>query len=321
MLARSLGWLATCSAIILYSGALSTSWDYDEEEAKMMASLSSATYHHEESQILDWSCQPCKDSKTPMAPGKVRVVDAGKKNASRIIIGKLRDQAGCLLAFRGSSNAFNWVRNFQVWEVEPTVFDDCKGCKVHSGFFSIWKNVEDEVLRGLRDVGCSPGGSLRHPQDDLVYVTGHSLGAALTHIAMFALDSAGFRIAKTYSFDGPRVGNKAFAEAFSDAFSRKFPVFRIANHKDPCVQVPPISWGYFHVEKEVYYNGNGLGDYKVCKEPEDPTCSGQFGGILNLPGLILFHAGDHCNSPLVPNGNICNPDGDKGPEHLNRLII
>jgi len=251
-----------------------------------------------------------------MAPGKVRLIDAGRANASRIIIGKLRDQAGCLLAFRGSSNAMNWIRNFQVWEVYPTKFDDCAGCKVHSGFFTIWKNVEDEVLKGLRDVGCTQGG-----KDDLVYVTGHSLGAALTHLAMFALDSAGFHIAKTYSFDGPRVGNKAFAEAFSRAFSRKFPVFRIANHKDPCVHVPPISWGYFHVEKEVYYNGNGLGDYTVCKEMEDPTCSGQFDGILKLPGLLLLHTGDHCNSPLVPNGNICNPGGDMDPEHPNRLII
>merc|ERR1719478_1694600 len=103
---------------------------YDENEAKMMASLTQVTYCEDEQQVLDWSCQACKDSKTPMAPGKVRIVDAGNFNATRIVIGKLRDQPGCLTSFRGSSNAYNWVRDFEIAKVATTDFEDCKGCKV-----------------------------------------------------------------------------------------------------------------------------------------------------------------------------------------------
>jgi len=287
-----------------------TPFSYDEEEAKMMASLSSVSYCHNEQQILDWTCQPCKDSKTPMAPGKVRVIDAGSKNATRIIVGKLKDQPGCLLAFRGSSNPTNWLRDFQISQVGTEVFDHCQGCKVHSGYLNIWKNVQDEVMRGLRDVGCEEGGA-----DELIYVTGHSLGAGMSHIAMFALHSAGFKVAKTYTFEGPRTGNKAFADAFSDAFSRKFPVYRITHHYDPVVHMP-FKGDYYHVDKEVYYDGNGK--YKVCAEMEDESCANQF---WDVPALVLFHADDHCNSPLVPNGNICMPVGCEDPEDPQQVMV
>lgn len=180
---------------------------------------------------------------------------------------------------------------------------------MHSGFFNIWKNVQDDVIKGLRDVGCTQDG-----KDDLIYVTGHSLGAALTHLAMFALDSAGFHIAKTYSFEAPRVGNQAFADAFAVAFSRQIPVFRITHHYDPAVHVPPMAFGYRHVEKEVYYDGEGA--YRVCEQMEDPACANQF---WNLPSLLLFHTDDHCKSPLLPNGDFCWPIGCDAPK--STLIV
>jgi len=270
----------------------------------MMASLSSVASCHDEAKILDWSCQPCKDSQTPMAPGKVRVIDVGNYNATRIIIGKLRDQPGCLTAFRGSSNAYNWVRDFQFAQVD---FDDCKGCKVHSGFTHIWQRIEDNVLRALRDVGCEEGG-----KDELIYVTGISLGAAMAHVAMWSLDFAGFKVAKTYTFESPRVGNEAFAEAFNNAFSRRFPVFRITHHQDPVVHTPFVWMGYRHVGTEVYYDGHGK--FKQCeKNTEDESCSNQWG---NFPSLLLSHRDDHCNSPLVPNGNICEPVGCDDPRQF-----
>jgi len=283
---------------------------YDEEEAKMMASLSQMTSCKDESKILDWSCQACKDSKTPMVPGKVRVVDSGNFNASRIVIGKLRDQAGCLVAFRGSSNAYNWIRDFQIKQIEPTKFSDCKDCKVHSGFYNIWKHVEDPVMRSLREVGCEEGG-----KDELLYVTGVSLGAAMSHIAMFALDFAGFKVAKSYTFESPRVGNEAFAVAYNNAFERTIPVFRITHYKDPAVHVPTTWMGYRHVGVEVYYDNHGK--YKVCKGMEDSSCSNQF---WNLPELLLAHRGDHCTTPLVPTGNMCEPVGCDAPEQADVMV-
>lgn len=299
LLRQFAAWCALCAGVS--RSAFGLGQVYDENESRMFASLSSVSYCESMDKVYSWTCTACSESKTRLVPGKIRVVDAGTKNATRIIIGKLRDQSGCLMAFRGSNNVENWVRDFQFWEIDPSSFDGCDGCKVHHGFYDIWKNVREPALTALKDVGCKPD---ENDADNLLYVTGHSLGAALTQLAMFALDDAGFNIAKTYSFEAPRIGNKAFSEAFSSRFLRKFPVFRITHYMDPVPHLPPEALGYIHVQKEVYYNRTG--SYKICENVEDRSCADKHWDILNL---VAFHSGDHCSSPLVPNGDICNPVG------------
>jgi len=272
---------------------------YDPEEARMFASLSSVTYCDNIQPVMDWTCAPCKDSKTPLAQGKIRVIDGGSHNSSRILIGKLQDQAGCLLAFRGSHNIQNWIKDLEGWQVEPTAnFPDCAGCQVHRGVYTLWEELRGLVMRGISDVGCSVNA------DNVLYITGHSLGAALTHIAMFTLQDAGFHIAKYYSFEAPRMGNKAFSDVFSKRFSREFPVYRITHHMDPVVHLPPRAFGYTHVQTEVYYDESGK--YRVCPEVEDPSCADQF---KDVPRMAAFHVLEHCRSPLLPNGNFCKPIG------------
>jgi hypothetical protein len=298
---------ALCLAILQPAEAVGA---FDIEEAKRFASLASLTYCEDTSKVIAWTCQACIDSKTPVKPGSVRIIDAGSLNATRIVIAKLRDQNGCLMSFRGSNNVLNWVRDFQTWEVKPTAFADCDGCKVHDGFFEIWKNVQDVVVKTVRDVGCSQEAGA----DNLLYITGHSLGAALTHLAMFALDSAGFQVAKSYSFEAPRVGNTAFREAFSNLFTRKTPVYRITHAQDPVVHVPPEAFGFSHVEKEVWFDSEG--GYKVATEAGDPSCADQY---WNVPDMIAFHVGDHCGTTpgtLLPNNDFCNPVGCAGSSNV-----
>jgi len=271
---------------------------YDEEESRRFASLASVTYCDDLTHVFDWTCVACKDSKTRLTPGQIRIVDAGDHNATRILVGKLTDQPGCLVSFRGSDNVFNCVRDFQTWEVVPKAFEGCSGCKVHAGFYDIWNNVRDDVLKALTDVGCDKDGK------DMLYVTGHSLGAALTHIAMFTLENHGWHVTKTYSFEAPRIGNKVFTDVFADRFARRFPVFRITHSQDPVPHLPPEFFGYTHVQTEVYYNKTG--GYRVCPNQEDTACADQY---WDVPDMVAFHSGDHCHSPLVPTGDICNPVG------------
>merc|ERR1712007_413435 len=70
---------------------------YDPSLAKHFASLASTTYCEDTSRILDWTCQACAESSTPLVPGKIKIIDAGKKNATRVIVGKLKNQHGCLM--------------------------------------------------------------------------------------------------------------------------------------------------------------------------------------------------------------------------------
>eukprot|EP00438_Fugacium_kawagutii_P028809 Skav222865 [mRNA] locus=scaffold2201:286523:289938:- [translate_table: standard] len=69
-------------------------------------------------------------------------------------------------------------------------FSDFKSRYVEDGFFSIWRNVQGEVLDKLREIGCVP----RHSEisnssnsSSNLYITGHSLGAAVGTIAMCTL--------------------------------------------------------------------------------------------------------------------------------------
>lgn len=274
---------------------------YDESLAKSFAALSSITYCTNKTAVMTWSCQTCKESNTPILSGKIKIVDA---DGVRVVVAKLKKQNGCFVAFRGSENIENWLSDFNAWEISPTAFNEtCEGnCKVHGGFYNIWKKIEKPVLGAISDVGCTANDQW----NNVLYITGHSLGAALTHLAMFALNDGGWKIAKTYSYEAPRVGNKAFADDFSKRYSsRDVPIYRITHYKDPVVHLPPESMDYHHVTTEVYYASND--SYKVCDgSGEDPTCADQH---WDVAGDVLLHAGDHCASPLVSNGNICNPDG------------
>lgn len=271
---------------------------YDPIESRKFASLSSVTYCDDVQSVIDWTCTACNDSQTRLVPGQIKVVDGGYVNATRIIIGKMQDNDGCLVAFRGSDDLVNWIRNFQFWQITPITFEDCDGCMVHSGFYTIWKNMKQLTLDTLHEVGCVSAG-----KDNLLYITGHSMGGSLANLATFTLTKAGYQVAKTYSFEAPRVGNKAFSDEFSRRFVHKFPVFRITNHMDPVIHLPPRFIGYEHVQKEVYYDASG--NYTVCDAVESKICADQYSNMVDL----LFHVGDHCASPLLPNGDFCNPVG------------
>merc|ERR1712038_2126436 len=127
------------------------------------------------------------------------------------IIGKMEEEDACILAFRGSDNIQNWLKDLQAWSVTPADFKGCKGCKVEAGWHKIWEDVRHSSLNALRDVGCEPG-------SHKIHVTGHSLGGAIAHLAMFALEGSGYEVASSYTFEAPRVGNRAFSEEFSKHF-------------------------------------------------------------------------------------------------------
>jgi predicted lipase len=239
----------------------------------------------------------------------VEVIDSDAFDSMRVIVAKLKSQDGCLLSFRGSHDVVNWVRNFEFWSKDvQTEFPGCKDCTLHSGFKQVWDSAKDKVSHALGKVGCST-----QTNQNLLYVTGHSMGAAVTHIAMFDLKASGWVIAKTYSFEAPRVGNEEFAKEFASHFSNNIPVFRVTHHKDVVVHVPMMNLGYRHVfAQEVFYDGNELGNYTICNHTEQNYSTNECADkYWDIPGM-LANVHDHCNSHLVPNGEICKPQCSSG---------
>jgi hypothetical protein len=124
--------------------------------------------------------------------------------------------------------------------------------KVHSGFSEALDPVEPMLRRKLRELG-----------DDVnVWVTGHSLGAALATLFVARLMDTGDddRVRGLYTFGSPRVGNGAFAEVFERlARERRIDLMRFHNRRDPVVHMPPrfgTSY-YYHVTDNAYFDADG----------------------------------------------------------------
>lgn len=100
--------------------------------------------------------------------------------------------------------------------------------RVHIGFKKAFTRVKDSLRERLKDLRVGR----------TIWFTGHSLGAALATLAADALDTEGD--SRVYTFGSPRVGNRAFASAFTSRFEHR--AFRYVNDTDVVARVPPPLW-------------------------------------------------------------------------------
>lgn len=106
----------------------------------------------------------------------------------------------------------------------------------------------------------------------------------------------GGQVRRSIQFESPRVGNKAFADAYGERwFGTRIAAWRLTYGLDPVPHLPMENLGYEHVAGEVYYNKSG--QYYVAHGREDPRGADQH-SILRA----LFHGADHCGIPLVATG-------------------
>ena len=81
-----------------------------------------------------------------------------------------------------------------------------------------------------------------------VYVTGHSLGAALATLTAADLSNYGIKNVQLYNYGSPRVGNTAFANFYPSLVKT---VIRVTHHKDIVPHVP-MHERYTHIQGEYY---------------------------------------------------------------------
>jgi hypothetical protein len=116
-----------------------------------------------------------------------------------------------------------------------------KDGSVHAGFEEAYNLIADEVLDSLRKTEVQP-----------IYITGHSLGAALATVATQQLEQEFHdRIAACYTFGSPRVGDGKYEKNI------KVPFYRVVNTIDIVTMVPiyiPFFFKYIHVGDPRYLN-------------------------------------------------------------------
>jgi triacylglycerol lipase len=150
-----------------------------------------------------------------------------------------------IVAFRGTE-LWNNKEKFDMKNVIADLKTDVdivltnwpQGGKVHRGFKEALEEVWSDLLpyiRKLRDKGCK------------IWITGHSLGAALATLSAGRYGSA----QGVYTFGSPIVGNRAFKENF------KVKIYRIVNNDDIVARVPPPG-KYVHVGELKFIDSEGV---------------------------------------------------------------
>jgi triacylglycerol lipase len=195
-----------------------------------------------------------------------------------------------IVAFRGSE-IWNKDQGFDLGQmiadfmtdIDIRLSDWVRGGKVHTGFKaaldSVWDDMLPEIKR-LRD------------QDVLIWVTGHSLGAALATLAADRLPN----VQGLYTFGSPRVGDEEFQKRFEPK------AFRVVNGKDIVTDVPSKD-PYRHVGEYIFIDQKGRIHTRppVTEKSDDASCdtnsntSGNAGEVqksdsaLYIPDWIRDH--------------------------------
>ena len=150
------------------------------------------------------------------------------------------DGSRLIVAFRGTQTAGDWIHDLE-FAHEPYRPKPAAGT-VHQGFQHVYYAIRDSLISLVtaRLAGITE-----------LIVTGHSLGAALTTLAMpdllavIAAARPGTAAPSTtlYNLESPRVGNRAYETYFNGVTG----CWRIVNVWDVVPHVPPALAGFVHV--------------------------------------------------------------------------
>lgn len=136
----------------------------------------------------------------------------------------MSNEENIVIVFRGSESYQDWLSNFQ------TVYDPgpFKDTRVHEGFqdalypsvISI-TNLLDEVIT----------------QEKKIWLTGHSLGGALSSLYAGMLIENKYSVYGIYTYASPRSGNGEFASKLNNRVVG--PHYRVVNSGDIVPHIPP----------------------------------------------------------------------------------
>lgn len=144
-----------------------------------------------------------------------------------------------IIAFRGTSSTTDWISDLIASQKKfQYILEDTL---THRGFTDIYSSARMGIFSALS----------RLSQDKILYITGHSLGAALATLC--AIDIAAntpYISPNLFTYGSPRVGNPNFADAFKKHVQTSY---RFANLLDPVTHAPPFIYKLPKREKKYYY--------------------------------------------------------------------
>jgi len=137
------------------------------------------------------------------------------------------------VVFRGSESKADWRYNLRIMKHKLS-----DNIKVHSGFYKqlTENNVYDTIVSEVKKI-------LEMHPDFSIYITGHSLGGALSTLFGYMLSNEIDNQITVVSFASPRVGNYEWKQAFNAKSNLTH--YRVTNNRDIVTAFPV--YRYHHV--------------------------------------------------------------------------
>jgi triacylglycerol lipase len=132
------------------------------------------------------------------------------------------------LVFRGTKTISEWIADATVTQVDYTYV--ANGGKTETGFTTVYESIRAGIIQKLTSLAS--GGTYT-----TLYITGHSLGAALAVVAAPDLiQQTEFKQPVVYTFAGPRAGDPVFVSLYNGEVDT---CWRVVNTNDEVPKVPP----------------------------------------------------------------------------------
>ncbi|KNA23490.1 hypothetical protein SOVF_024420 [Spinacia oleracea] len=150
-----------------------------------------------------------------------------------------------VISLRGTATCLEWAENFRALLVPMEEPDNTRPNedqpKVECGFLSLFRTKGEHTLSLAESVVLEIKRLLETYKGETlsITITGHSLGAALAVLVADEISTCAPDVppVAVFSFGGPRVGNRAFAERIK---ANNVKVLRIVNNQDVITRVPGV---------------------------------------------------------------------------------
>ena len=163
-----------------------------------------------------------------------------------------------VVVFRGANSINTFIQDLKTTQVK---YEKCPNCQVSKDFYELYMTVQATVLKNVENLH-------RLYRSSKIFVTGHGLGGSFATLAAIDISQLYQSTDAVYTFGACRVGNKAFA----DYYTQNIPeTFRVVHYADVVVHLPIASASYNHAGWEIWYQSD-MQTFKRCPS-ESPDCS------------------------------------------------
>lgn len=139
-----------------------------------------------------------------------------------------------IVIFRGSETKGGFKNTKKDWlrtdaKCKMYKVDAFNNSYVHKGFWNSYTSIEDTLVKTLYQ---------HQHKNKKIFITGHSLGGALSILAVANLYQYDIKPFGVYTFANPRVGTTYFADFYN---TLNIPTYRYVNENDLVPMLPPTN--------------------------------------------------------------------------------